>query len=46
MENYYVVSPLLIQYRELENLMYRFLFYLRSDVTLTESLEKNVSKVN
>jgi hypothetical protein len=44
MENYYVVSPLLIQYRKLENLMQRFPFYLRSDVTLTESLEKKCFK--
>jgi hypothetical protein len=45
-ENYYIGSPLLIQYRELKNLMHRFLFYVRSDVTVTESLEKNVLKVN
>jgi hypothetical protein len=46
MENYYVVSPLLIQYREMEDLMHRSLFYLRNDVTLTESLEKIVLKIN
>jgi hypothetical protein len=36
----YNISPLLIWYRELDNLMQRFLFYFRGDVTLTESLEK------